>query len=629
MRVDLDRDHRSLSDLPRFQQAPLHERRLRRLTTGIGIAVPLVLLAAVVSRQALPESVVAPLLGNAVAALLLLIAGLYSAFRVARWRRCARRAPTVQSRQGSAVLVLSLGLLRSEALGLCLLTGFALLLVVLSWHAAAIAVASLPGLIAPLLGGTMLLAAFGLLVLERGFADAGDSGWPEAAALVQLARVAIVVLLLGALSLFLHADGGPWPFRLQRLSASLVGVVALELWLRAALSAFDRRGGRMEPRLLADSAVAGLLCWPPRSLHTLQGELQVRLGIDLRQSWAFSFMRRALLPVTAALMLLGCALSGVTEVPIQERGIYERFGAPVAVWAPGLHFGLPWPLGRVRPVENGIVHQVAASLRSEGGDESDLSGAEGPAPESANRLWDTSHLAENSQVIASETGGSQGFEVISMDVRFVYRIALDDRSALAATYNSADIPALIRSIAGRVLVRDLASRDLDGLLGGQRAQLAREIGKTVQDQLDALSSGVEILSSLIESIHPPAGAADAYHRVQAALIKSRATVARERGRAAEQTNDARMRASMAGDKAAAAAREAQAEAEVADLRFAAEREAFKKAGKAFVLEQYLARLSQGLSTAQVVIVDHRLDTAQAPVIDWRLNRMAPDAATLP
>ena len=90
-----------------------------------------------------------------------------------------------------------------------------------------------------------------------------------------------------------------------------------------------------------------------------------------------------------------------------------------------------------------------------------------------------------------------------MDVRFIYRIGLGDDAAMAATYNSADLPTLIRNTAGRVLVEDFASRTLDGVLSEKRDALARDVGRRVQADLDALGSGVEILATLIEQIHPP------------------------------------------------------------------------------------------------------------------------------
>jgi regulator of protease activity HflC (stomatin/prohibitin superfamily) len=168
-----------------------------------------------------------------------------------------------------------------------------------------------------------------------------------------------------------------------------------------------------------------------------------------------------------------------------------------------------------------------------------------------------------------------------------------------------------------VLVHDFASRTLDGVLGEQRAVLAREIGNTVQAELTRLASGVEILATMIEAIHPPAGAANAYHAVQAAQITVKALSARERGRAADQTNMAQLQASMVRDQATAAAREARAGAEAAGRRFAAEQQAYHRAGQAFLLEQYFSRLGQGLANARVVILDHRLGGGNTPTIDLR------------
>ncbi|VTN10132.1 Uncharacterised protein [Raoultella terrigena] len=72
-------------------------------------------------------------------------------------------------------------------------------------------------------------------------------------------------------------------------------------------------------------------------------------------------MGRRLVPVTLGIAVLGWLLSGLKEVGLHQRGIYERFGRPIAVLAPGLHAGLPWPFGRVVAVENGAVHELQLS----------------------------------------------------------------------------------------------------------------------------------------------------------------------------------------------------------------------------------------------------------------------------
>jgi regulator of protease activity HflC (stomatin/prohibitin superfamily) len=213
-------------------------------------------------------------------------------------------------------------------------------------------------------------------------------------------------------------------------------------------------------------------------------------------------------------------------------------------------------------------------------------------------------------------------------VRFIYRIGLSDAAALAATYHSADVPQLLRSVANRVLVHDFAGRSLDGLLGAEREALGRDIGRAVQADLDSMDSGVELLATSVEAIHPPAGAANAYHAVQAAQITAQALIARDRGQAAQQLNQARLNATSLTDKATAAAHETSTTASTAALRFDAERTAWQHAGQAFILEQYLARLSQGLAGASSLIIDHRLAASLAPTLDLR-SYMVPFDPTPP
>ncbi len=633
MRVDLDVGHADLEGLPRFQLAAQQARRLSRLrylaaATGI-TALVLALFIDLFS----PGSLWMAVLVNGAAAFLLLAAGLQSALSVARWRAGAMGtlAPSEQSQtlpqidesgwyerlltrfsDAGESLLAHLG---ASALWLAGWSLLALICIRLVWDL------SLSGTelssVANMAGSLMLLMAFGLLVLERQFSHEQTVQWPEAGQLAQLTRMVIGVLLLGSLCLFFASADRIWPPRLAVLIGILPMLVAIEFLLRAVLSFFTPRNERLEPRLMASSFMADLLRWPPRPLLVLQHELHNRFGIDLRQIWALSYIRRAFLPVLAVIAALGWALTGVHEIPMQGRGIYERFGKPAEVFGPGLQVGLPWPFGKVLAVENGVVHEMATSVSEASAVEQLLDPAEGPPPASANRLWDASHINEKSQVIASSAGDKQSFQVVNMDVRFVYRIGLSDAAALAATYNSADVPTLIRSTASRVLVHDFASRTLDELLGEQRTGLADEIGKAVQADLQRLDSGVEILATVVEAIHPPAGAANAYHAVQAAQIGAQALIARERGAASAQASQAQLNASVAHDQASANAREVLATAQGADLRFSAERHAYAKAGQAFLLEQYLTQLSHGLSNARLLVIDHRLGGNSAPTIDLR------------
>ena len=633
MQVDLETQGAEVATLPRFQRAAFHAGRLQRWgTVLLGLAV-LGLVSAVFVDLFAALTIWPAVLVNLSCALLVAVAGLQSACWVSRWREeainpsPALAPPTTEPPHeglSAALAVRWRRVLQQIGAPTLWLAGWSLLIL---YSVVQVFNLSLPaaglGLSASVAAVLGLLLAFALLVLERQLAQEHSGAWPEAAALAQLLRVAIVCLLVSALCLLFSSETALWPARLAVLIGVLPALVAGELLLRALLSLFSPQREQLEPRLLAHSFIADMLRWPPQPLLSLQHELHNRFGIDLRQIWAFAYMRRAFAPVLALVLLVGWLLTGIHELSMQNRGIYERFGKPVEVFGPGLHVGLPWPLGRVLSVENGVVHELATSV-AESPQPLQPASAEGPAPSIANRLWDASHVNDKSQVIASGSAQQQSFQIVNMDVRFVYRIGLDDQAALAATYNSSDVPTLIRSTASRVLVHDFASRTLDGLLGADRTALADDIGRAVQADLARLDSGVEILATVVEAIHPPAGAANAYHSVQAAQIGAQALISRERGAAAEQTNQAQLQASVVSDKARAAAREVQATAEAADLRFAAEQKAYASAGQAFVLEQYLSQLSQGLSRARLLILDHRLGGDSAPTLDLRTFTLPAD-----
>ena len=641
-----------------FQLAAVQARDLAGQGAAVSISATLLLLCAwLASTFGLNAIWIAFFCDNA-AALILFGTGLRSAHEIARWRReqaglasiplgrfmqwliafvtspwssrQAQEPDPVERWTESAFLAGQSVLSRIGArpLSVFCLSLFACLLVYAGWSLEADDMTI--GTMSYLIIGACLAFAFFLLVTERRLAAIEAPEWPEARAISQLARIPVFVLVLSCFSLFLSARGSGLSIKLLAALGGFVAIVGLEFLLRAVAAMFRPQNDSREPALIATSLVAGALQWPPQPLVSIQSELRTKHGIDLRQIWAFSFIRKAAPAIILGTLLLGWLLSSVHEVPMTGRGIYERFGKAEGILHSGLHIGLPWPFGRVIPIENGNVHELATSV-STSGDGEKLTDAEGPAPESANRLWDASHISEKSQLIASGTGGAQSFQIVNMDVRFVYRIGLSDQAAIKAAYRVADLPALIESTANRVLVHDFARRTLNDVLSEGRLSLANDIASAVQKNMDELNSGVEILAVVVEAIHPPAGAANAFHGVQAAQISAEALVARERGTAAEQTNEAQLNASLQQDNATATAREGVAASQVAKLRFQAEQSAFHDAGQAFLTEEYFNRLTMGLSHSRALVLDHRIGGNIAPTLDLRsvMPPVDPDTSAEP
>ena len=206
---------------------------------------------------------------------------------------------------------------------------------------------------------------------------------------------------------------------------------------------------------------------------------------------------------------------------------------------------------------------------------------------------------------------------MSADLRVLYRIGLDDAAARRAAYAVAEPEALVRALAGRVVAQYFAARTLDAVLGANREAMAETLRTRLQAALDAHAAGLEAIGVIIEAIHPPSGAADAYHNVRAAEIAARTSVAVEHGAAATIAAQSRQFAYDMTSAAHAASAENVARARANLVRFTADHEAARAGGASFLLERYFTALSTALARSPKTIIDHRLNWPEAPVLDLR------------
>ena len=450
--------------------------------------------------------------------------------------------------------------------------------------------------------------AFACLLLERLLASRPAD--TTAQALRDILLALLPAALLPALLALARLGGMDGPARLLPAAPIWLACLSLEQLLRVIRAGFLPYRRQLNRPPIAGCLLAAIL---RRRFAPAPGQrLAARPGLRLRQSWALAFVWRAAPAAAACLLLAAWLLSSLRVVAFDQRGIYERFGQAAAVWQPGLHIGLPWPLGGMRLIENGAIHQIAA------GGEPDAA-----SRDNGDRLWDGEHPAETMQLIASGQGNQQTTQLMSLDVRLVYRQGLSDRDALAS-YRQASPAALLRDVASQTLLGYFAGRQLDELLEGRRAGAANELRQRIQRRLDQAGSGLELLSVVVQTLHPPAGAAHAFHAVQAAQIEAQARVAQEQGLAVRSLSGARQAQTEARAGAQAAAAEKQAEASAAAIAFQADRAANQAGGPAFLYERYLHNLSHGLASSRAIIIDHRLDAAGLPAIDLRRNAGAAD-----
>ena len=476
-----------------------------------------------------------------------------------------------------------------------------------------------------MVGGGLLIAAFLLLIVERVIAAWPAARLPEAAWLSDLAGLVLAALLVAGLLEILAGAGLGWARPMGAVAALLLLAIGTELALRPLGRLFLPPPTDQAATAAAGSLLLGLLAEMARG-GGLAAPVRRRFGIDFSRGWALSYIRAALPHVLLMLAILAWAGTGLVSVGTSQRAIEERFGRPVAVLAPGLHLIPPWPIAAPRRVEFGPLHELALGT-------ADISeartGAEDAPPPGADRLWEQAHPAEMTMLIASPSGGGgagQSFQIMAADLRVYWRVGLTDAAALSAAYAVSDPAGLLRDASGHVAAAYFASRTLDGLLSADLAAIGADLRVALQAEMDRAGSGIEVTLVALEAVHPPAGAAAAYHNVQAAAITAQAQVSAERGRAAATLAANRRSAIEALDNARAGAAESVAAARSDALGFAAEQDAARAGRAPLLLERRLSVLDRGLGGAAVTVLDDRIGAAGAPLLDLRPPGAAGTAA---
>ncbi len=471
------------------------------------------------------------------------------------------------------------------------------------------------------IGVACLIISFPILIFERRLSVAATASvvdLPEAGSLSRLIRVALWSLIIVGAGEIARSMGVTVVVYLYWLLASIIVAAAAEAFLRVLVAPFLPSATMEEARGLCDSVVAGLIL--PRlgaGQSTVSG-LKERFGIDLSQSWALGFIRRVSGPLIVVMLIFAWFLTGVTVLSLNERGIYERNGVPTAVLPSGMHVHFPWPFGIVHRIDAGRVYQVTLAdtdtvqLPRIDADELDTSAFD--------RVWNTKHDADAFYVVPGndEKGADiNAAQVLNSDVRVYYRIGLDDAAAIASVYQLNAPENIVRSLSRRELARVFASRTLMAAIGENRASLATAVQAAVQATLDKEQSGLEITAVTIDSIHPPAKAAAAYHGVQESEIISATEVAAARRNSAVVLSEKNREAIVKRRNNEWLAAQKGSDARVEAKRFAAEAQMWKTAGEAMAIERWLQALGKGLPRSQLTIIDHRLQLIDGPVLDLR------------
>jgi regulator of protease activity HflC (stomatin/prohibitin superfamily) len=319
-------------------------------------------------------------------------------------------------------------------------------------------------------------------------------------------------------------------------------VLGIEFAMNFVLDMYRPRIPGEIPRPSFDSRLLGLITEPGGIAKSIADAMNYQFGFEVSGTWFYQLLQRWMLPIVAVTVVAILALTSIVVVEADEQVVVERFGRrvqePPEALSPGLHLKWPYPIDVVCRAP---VKRVSELVIGEAAEEDDQD------PRKA-VVWTEQHeyIPELMLLVASpklaalsaEEGGAEtasgasesvAVSHLMVSVPIEYRI----KDIHKYLYTNEDPVKLMEVVAYQYLSDYAAGVDIDELIGPGREEFNRELRKLLQDRLDELDVGVEIVFAGVRGAHPPAEAqvAATFQKVVSAETSMAATINAARGEA--------------------------------------------------------------------------------------------------
>lgn len=264
------------------------------------------------------------------------------------------------------------------------------------------------------------------------------------------------------------------------------------------------------------------------------------------------------------------ALNAIYTINPQEVGVKLRFGVPLELSNPGLHFHL-WP---IESVERVTITENQTTIGTSGGN--------------GGRRSDDGLMLSGDQNI--------------VDVRFSVLWAVSD--PIAYLFNVRDQEDTVRSVGESAMREVVGRRPAQDIFRDDRAGIALEVQQIMQTILDAYGLGVRVAQIAIENVAPPAEVADAFDEVQRAEQDEDRFQEEARQYANTLLGDARGQAAQMREDAAAYKNRVVQEAQGEAARFLSIYEEYVKAPAVTRKRLFLETMEQVLGGSEKVIIEN-------------------------
>jgi len=282
--------------------------------------------------------------------------------------------------------------------------------------------------------------------------------------------------------------------------------------------------------------------------------------------------RRKQLAMAAAAVWL---LSGTYIVAADQQAVVTRFGRVIEPRVfPGIHISLPWPIDRVTKLKVRQLQRLVV-----GGD----------LPDSV--------LGRTQPLAAQFLTGDQNI----INLRAVVQYSVDTPADYL--FHTQDVAKSVAAAVETELARRIGRRTVDAVLTTDKIAIQEETRAAAQNLIDAYGAGVRVASINIESMTPPADAAEAFRDVASARADAARIYNEALGYANDEIPKARGEAQQMTESAAAYKETKIDEANGDAARFNLVADEYARASAVNGRRLYLETLEQVLPRIKKLIVD--------------------------
>ena len=315
--------------------------------------------------------------------------------------------------------------------------------------------------------------------------------------------------------------------------------------------------------------------------------LETNTGISMRSLWSVKYVKQiAPLVVLVSGFVLWISTCVVQIETYQQGAVYRLGVLQEEIMQPGIHFTLPYPFDKVEVYDTEVINKTTIGYRAE---------------ENADNIWTKAHGQEEYKLLL---GG--GDELVSINLRLEYKISDLKKYLKTAT----DPKVHMEALAYELVTDQTIETDLSSLLSVDREKFASNFKKELSDMLKEQNLGIEVVSVVLESIHPPVEIATVYQELISAEITAEKIVLYAEGTA----NATLAKAEASVDTVMYGAEEdyqekvANAKASIAE--FLASVEAYQSNPDAYTYYKYLAAVGKAYGNANLVILGDGVDESR-------------------